>query len=442
MKENLLRESLRESIPEDIILPEGKLLLAFSGGSDSLFLLIILALLAPERTECVYINHALRPCSELENEISLNRQNASSLGIPMRVVNVPHGAVTALSKEKNIGVEAAAREIRYGILRRIRKEEGFSRILTAHHREDQVETVLMRILAGAPFYAYQGIIRDDGEVFRPILSVPKAEIMRFLAAAGLRWSEDSTNSDTGYLRNMVRRKILLLISEEERWSLFRIASGISVIRKRWIPIPYTCSFFIEADRRAFLSAPPFCRDEFIFEAFRMLGRNEGRVSRRTVDEICIKARSGKGRIDKAGLFFYFSDSALRIYPPLDDFVLPYDGKDLHFQGLVLKKAEPDSLTLVLDEAKLSCPVILRTSREGDRIALRDGERKVSELEKDMRVPYSLVLEDRNGIVAYFARFAGGRDRLSAHFLSSSPAGSALAIEMEYRYIQKDESYGR
>ena len=57
-------------------------------------------------------------------------------------------------------------------------------------------------------------------------------------------------------------------------------------------------------------------------------------------------------------------------------------------------------------------------------------KKVSELEKDMRVPYSLVLEDRVGIAAFFARFAGGRDRLSSRLLSASPEGTALAIEIE------------
>ena len=86
--------------------------------------------------------------------------------------------------------------------------------------------------------------------------------------------------------------------------------------------------------------------------------------------------------------------------------------------------------MIIDEKKLVPPVILRTSREGDEIMLKGGLKKVSELEKDMRVPYSLVLEDRVGIAAFFARFAGGRDRLSSRLLSASPEGTALAIEIE------------
>lgn len=183
-------------IPDGIRIPDGKLLLAFSGGSDSLFLLSILSLLAPERTEAVYVNHSLRPREELDREIALNKNNAGKLGIPLSVFTIPKGSINSLSTEKNCGIEAAARELRYKILLEKARKDGFDWILTAHHREDQAETVLMRILSGSPFTSYQGIARADGMLFRPLLSVAKKDIMAYLEKSGLEWSEDSTNSDT------------------------------------------------------------------------------------------------------------------------------------------------------------------------------------------------------------------------------------------------------
>ena len=121
-------------IPEGFRLPEGRLLLAFSGGEDSLFLMALLSLAAPDRSAALYINHGIRPSEELEREEELNRCNAAILGIPLEIRRIPRGDVERLSREKHIGMEAAARELRYGILRSYASENGYRRILTAHHR--------------------------------------------------------------------------------------------------------------------------------------------------------------------------------------------------------------------------------------------------------------------------------------------------------------------
>lgn len=441
MKERLLKESLRELIPESVSLPDGKLLLAFSGGSDSLFLMMILSILAPGRSAALYVDHALRSRDELDEEIALNRSNAALLGIPLTVVRLPDGFIIKAAKEKGIGIEAAARAERYRILNEFALENGFSRILTAHHREDQVETVVMRILSDSPFYSYQGILENDGIISRPMLSVKKSEILSFLSASGFRWSEDSTNSDTDYLRNRIRHKLIPFLSEEEKACISRIAHNVYLFRQQYHELPVPDTVPIAIDRNLFISSMPFQQDAFIYDVFDRFGFQR-RISRKTIIEIKEKAKTGMGRLEIGGLFFYFSRGLIRIFPPIHDFVMEYSGSDLFFQGFCLRHVIPDQLTLVIDTLKFNPPVILRTSREGDRIELKDGSKKVSEIEKDMRVPYSIILEDRSGIIAVFARFAGGRDRLAERYLSSDRKGSALAIEMEYSYIQKDESYGR
>ncbi len=421
--------SLSGRIPEGIILPPGKLLLAFSGGSDSLFLMAVLSLLAPERTEALYVDHALRPRAELDAEAELNKRNAELLGIPLRIEMVPEGMIASIASGKGIGTEAAAREVRYSILRKAAAEGNFTRILTAHHREDQVETVLMRILSGSPFFSYQGIVRDDGSIFRPILSVPKREILSFLEDSGLRWSEDSTNGDTSYLRNSIRRFLLPAVTEEARNSIAAIAANVALLRRNHPPLTADEGFCVSIARESFLSALPFQQEEVIFRSFRRFGCGE-RIPRSFIGEIVRKAQLGNGRAEAFGIHFYFSSTSIRIFPPLQDFVTSLSGGEARCGRIALRRTVPDSRTLIIDEKKLVPPVILRTSREGDEIMLKGGLKKVSELEKDMRVPYSLVLEDRVGIAAFFARFAGGRDRLSSRLLSASPEGTALAIEIE------------
>ena len=158
------------------LIPEGRLLAAFSGGEDSLYMLMLLAREAGERTEAAYVDHGIRSRAELEREIGLNRENAARLGIRLHIITLAPGAVAALAREKGIGVEAAARTLRYGALEELRKGIGADWILTAHHREDQAETVIMRLMASAPIWALGGIRRQEGHIFRPLLSVPKAEI--------------------------------------------------------------------------------------------------------------------------------------------------------------------------------------------------------------------------------------------------------------------------
>ncbi len=422
--------SLRALIPEGVVLPEGKLLLAFSGGSDSLFLMIVLSLLAKDRTEALYVNHSLRSRDELDREIELNKKNAAILGIPLHIVSVPDGVIRERARARCVGIEAAAREIRYSILHDAAESGGFSYILTAHHREDQVETVLMRMLSSSPFYSYQGILRCDGNVYRPILSVSKMEILSFLHSSGMEWTEDSTNNDDTYLRNRIRHGLLSSVSEEERLLISSIAENVMVFRRRFPAIKCYGRVPVQLRRHDFLSSFPFQRDEAIYRILGSLELSE-RVSRKTIAEIVSKAQKGEGKMLVSSMAIYFSKDAISFYPLIDDFAVEYKGADMVVGTLSLKHpTEPDNLTICLDENLFYPPVVLRTSREGDRIELRDGIRKVSELEKNMRLPYSVVLEDRKGIAVVFSRFLNGRDRLAKRFLASDRKGTALAIEIE------------
>ena len=79
-------------------MPDGRLLLAFSGGEDSLFLMSLLSLIAPERSAALYVNHGIRSGAELEREEAINAHNASLLGIPLVIKRIPEGDIKRLAK--------------------------------------------------------------------------------------------------------------------------------------------------------------------------------------------------------------------------------------------------------------------------------------------------------------------------------------------------------
>jgi tRNA(Ile)-lysidine synthase len=110
--------------------------------------------------------------------------------------------------------EAAARRVRYAYLEEVRQSTGAHFLVTAHHRDDQAETVLLRLLFGSGLEGLAGIRPVHGTVVRPLLDVPRTVLRREVEAAGLPWTEDPTNLDLDVPRNRVRHRLLPALEEE------------------------------------------------------------------------------------------------------------------------------------------------------------------------------------------------------------------------------------
>jgi len=421
-----LRSSFKASILSKLDIPDGRLLLAFSGGSDSLALLYILSILAPDRTEAVYINHNIRSREELRAEIELNKRNAEALGIPLTVIAIDEGEVERKAKEDKCGTEAAARALRYEALEGYRAANSFDFILTAHHREDQLESFIMRVLENAPIYSLSGISKSEGFIYRPMLSLKKSEILEILSSTGLSWSEDSTNSDDEYKRNNIRHNIAPCISERERELIASICSNIFAFRnKESRKIDASFSYYVSFDRKSFLDAPPWMRDDIIFRANSYFDNKE-RVSRAFIAEIYEKAKAGNGRILSKNMSIYFSKDSIKLFPSHWDFAFPFSS--LKAGPFSIKRGPIDDKTLIIDLSRVSSNAVLRTSRELDEIELKEGKKKVSELLKEYKIPDCVVLEDESGIIALFGRCYGAKDRLSRRYLNG--AGTPISLEYE------------
>ncbi len=182
-------------------------LLAVSGGADSLALAHACAALARQGWgvySVCHVEHGLRGEEALRDMRSV--QNfCADYGLPCCVKHVD---VRALAAVEQLSLEAAARSLRYRALREAAQEAGAQAIITAHHMNDQAETVLLRLLRGAGPDGLAAMRAQHEDVLRPLLGVERSELERYCELEGLAYCHDSTNDDVHYTRNRVRHELL------------------------------------------------------------------------------------------------------------------------------------------------------------------------------------------------------------------------------------------
>lgn len=209
----MMREPLLGKLAEGIrrrglLATRDAVLVAVSGGPDSVALLAALAALNPGgwRIGVGHVNHGLRG-RESDGDEALVRSLGARLGCEVFVAAVP------IVGRQNL--EERARERRYAALAEIARREGFRHVATAHTLDDQAETVLHRLTRGAGPAGLAGIRarRADG-VIRPLLDVSRAEVLGFLRRRRLRYRLDRTNASPRFTRNRLRRRVLPLLERE------------------------------------------------------------------------------------------------------------------------------------------------------------------------------------------------------------------------------------
>ena len=214
---NLL-EHIEQSIRERKLLrPGDKILVAVSGGLDSMVLLRVLCELTPRfnwKLWVAHFNHQLRGRASDADERFVTKV-ASQLGLP---IQVGRGDVKALAKKKAVSIEMAARELRHRFLAQTARRVNCSVVAVAHHADDQVELFLLRLLRGAGSEGLAGmkwasISPQDTRVriIRPMLDITKEAIVQFAREKQIRYREDASNASVDFLRNRVRHELLPLL---------------------------------------------------------------------------------------------------------------------------------------------------------------------------------------------------------------------------------------
>ncbi|WP_320112231.1 tRNA lysidine(34) synthetase TilS [Draconibacterium orientale] len=193
---------------KQLIKPEQKVLLAISGGIDSMVLLHLF-----ERSEFEYgiahCNFRLRG-DESDGDEAFVHEQVEQHGTAAHFETFDTKEYAAL---KGISIEMAARELRYGFFERIRKEYEYDCIVTAHHQDDLIETFFLNLSRKTGIRGLTGIKEKKGKLIRPLLFASREDIEKYAAENYISYREDSTNNEVVYQRNFLRHKILPLFSE-------------------------------------------------------------------------------------------------------------------------------------------------------------------------------------------------------------------------------------
>ena len=197
---------LQSSLPQT---PLGSLsIVALSGGADSVALLLGLLHLG-QPLVAAHCNFHLRG-EESDADEAFVRQLCEDKGVTLYV---EHFDTEAYAKQQRISIEMAARELRYDFFERLRQQLGATTIAVAHHRDDNVETLLLNLVRGSGLKGLCAMQPQNGFIVRPMLNIPRTEIEAFLKEAQQPFRTDSTNTDTAFKRNKIRHELLPLLRE-------------------------------------------------------------------------------------------------------------------------------------------------------------------------------------------------------------------------------------
>lgn len=185
-----------------------KVLVALSGGADSVALLRVLLVLG-YHCEAAHCNFHLRGEESDRDERFVN-ELCKGLGVTLHVT---HFDTVTYASRHHVSVEMAAREMRYDWFEQLRKERGMAVIAVAHHRDDSVETFLLNLIRGAGINGLKGISPHNGCIVRPLLEVSRQDILDYLRCLRQGYVTDSTNLQDEYMRNKIRLNILPMLRE-------------------------------------------------------------------------------------------------------------------------------------------------------------------------------------------------------------------------------------
>ena len=199
------KEHITQKLP---FLNNKKILIAISAGIDSVVL-----------TRLVYklnYNFALAHCNfqlrgkESNKDEKFVKNLAENLKVPVYTTKFETEKYAA---EKGISIQMAARDLRYYWFHELLEKEGYDYILTAHQKDDVLETFLINLIRGTGLEGLTGIPEVNGKIVRPLLPFSRQEILIYANKHSLQWREDSTNSSIKYFRNKIRHKIIPVFKE-------------------------------------------------------------------------------------------------------------------------------------------------------------------------------------------------------------------------------------
>ena len=203
----VMLEKAEKTMLAHYMIPKKSVLVALSGGADSVALLHMMHRLSQKYGFNVYsahINHGLRG-KDADFDENFSKSISERLGIPCYVL---HADVKAQAKQKGISEELAGREIRYSFFNELMQMHDIEYTATAHHKNDNAETIIMNFMRGSSIKGLCGIPYKRERFIRPLLDVSRVEIERYCKDNSLDFVTDKTNNESIYTRNKIRNVLI------------------------------------------------------------------------------------------------------------------------------------------------------------------------------------------------------------------------------------------
>lgn len=435
-----MQRTIDRYISQHIHLPYGaKVLIALSGGADSVALLHIMRRLG---YECIAVH-----CNfHLRNEESMRDQHfveelCKRLDTQLTVVDFN---TEEYARENKVSIEMAARSLRYNVFEEIRRQQAAVAIAVAHHRDDTAETLLLNLIRGCGIKGLHGIRPRNGHIVRPLLAVGRNDILQYLKKIGEDYVTDSSNLKCDYTRNKVRLELIPLmaqinpsITQSLAETADRIAEAEEIYNKA---IEESIGRVFKKDIIDIEALKKECAPKtLLYEILSPLGFNSAQVA-----DIFNNIDSDSGRRFKAEPWVVVKDRNKLIIvpdsiPSNNPIVLPQEGEAETPDGfLIVKKGEfngiipKQSNIATLDADKVRLPLTVRVARNGDRFHpfgmrgtklvsdyLTDRKRNIIEKE------HQLVVTDAQGEIIWLVN-----ERPSA--LCSIDKKTENTITIEYK----------
>ncbi len=308
-------------------------LLAVSGGADSIALLYTMGALKAEKVLrielfCAHINHQLRG-AEADKDESFVLEQAAALNIPVFTKQVD---VREFARRNKLSIETAARKLRIENLLDIAGANNCNCIATGHQKNDNAETVMQRLSRGTGFRGLGGIrpvlvfgdlvlakrqaVARKVKFVRPLLCVTRDEIIKYLKERNLKWRIDHTNADCTYRRNFIRHRLLPALQQQSDSSIVEQLFGLSRSAQRfydlvcsraektWPKLARCAGDKVELNLKSFLLEPEPVKIELIRRSLTCLGSGERDLTQKHYEKILRLAKQNIGgkKIELPGRF--------------------------------------------------------------------------------------------------------------------------------------------
>lgn len=414
-----MKEAVKAYIAvQELIKPGDKVIVAVSGGPDSMALLHILWELSREMEFSVaaaHLNHQLRPQAVREQEFVEEYCQHWQIACYSRTVDVRQ-----MARQQKASLEDAGRQARYTFFRDLSVQLKADRIATAHHQDDQAETVLLHLLRGTGLQGLRGIMPCNDQLIRPLLGQSKQAILAYLKERNISYCLDQSNQDQSFLRNRIRLQLIPFLQEgynpQITENLSRLAEIVraenellqQIVQDYWTQLICRADEHnIAMDLAGFKALPLAVQRRLALKALAFVGGSGGWEAGDVEKILDLLQKPGSAKILRLKKGIMVNKSYDKIifasnWQKAEEFVLEVaipgravlpDGRCYAFSLIdnveVINRPRAAEGTFYLDYDKLCLPLLLRSRLPGDVIQPVGlaGHKKLKKYLNEQRIPH-------------------------------------------------------